>query len=147
VSCLYISHRQRGLFFYTPTAHYGIGTLDTSKIGAPSCGSAWVRCFQKDWTRGQVSVKDQRAAAINGALFPFCKNIKLYRCSTGYPDEVRAYSVVGAINGYPYDGGPGGLARLDEGFFRQHLLETTTQNWPSHRKGWSQNRPFLSDYH
>jgi prepilin-type N-terminal cleavage/methylation domain-containing protein/prepilin-type processing-associated H-X9-DG protein len=52
----------------------------------------------KDWPRGDVSVEDQRIAVLNGAMYPYCKNVKLYRCSTAFAGEWRTYSVVDAMN-------------------------------------------------
>jgi len=34
-----------------------------------------------------------------GLLFPYCKNVKLYRCPTGLVGEMRTYSIVIAMNG------------------------------------------------
>jgi len=62
---------------------------------------------ERDWASATTrkSVPEQKDAIRAGALFPFCKNIKLYRCPTGYPDEVRTYSVVDAMNCDDFDGG------------------------------------------
>ena len=60
----------------------------------------------KDWPRGSVSVEDQKIAVLNGALYPYTKNIKLYRCPVAYVGEVRTYSVVDAMNCDSFDGGP-----------------------------------------
>ena len=57
----------------------------------------------KDWPG--VSVPNQKIAVEEGALFPYCKNVKLYRCSTGYSDEVRTYSVIDAMNCNDFYGG------------------------------------------
>jgi len=58
----------------------------------------------KDWPRGDVSVPDQKTAIMNGALFPYAKNVKLYRCPVAYMGEVRTYSVVDAMNCVPHGG-------------------------------------------
>ena len=56
---------------------------------------AWVL---RDWHRGDVSLEDQKDAVLNGALFPYTKNIKLYKCPVAYGGEWRTYSVVDAMN-------------------------------------------------
>jgi len=63
----------------------------------------WV---EKDWPRGGVSVEDQKIAIMAGALYPYTKNVKLYRCPVAFVGEVRTYSVVDAMNTARYDGGP-----------------------------------------
>ena len=56
---------------------------------------AWVL---RDWHRGDVSLEDQKIAVLNGALFPYAKNIKLYKCPVAYGGEWRTYSVIDAMN-------------------------------------------------
>jgi len=41
----------------------------------------------------------QLKAIRAGALFPYCKSEKLYRCATGRVGEMRTYSIVDSING------------------------------------------------
>jgi prepilin-type N-terminal cleavage/methylation domain-containing protein/prepilin-type processing-associated H-X9-DG protein len=50
----------------------------------------------KDWRTDDMNVK--RTAIIDGALFPYCKNLKLYKCPTGVRGELRTYAVVDAMN-------------------------------------------------
>jgi len=50
----------------------------------------------KDWHTDDLNVK--RDAILNGALFPLCKNIKLYKCPTGKRGELRTYAMVDAMN-------------------------------------------------
>ncbi len=52
----------------------------------------------KDWPRDSVSVEDQKIAVRNGALFPYTKNVNLYRCPVALRGEVRTYAVVDAMN-------------------------------------------------
>jgi len=58
------------------------------------------RCWVlKDWASGTTA--DQKKKAIeDGALFPYTKTLKLYRCFTGRisNDEYRLYTVVDAMN-------------------------------------------------
>ncbi len=66
---------------------------------------AWVR---KDWdTTDPIRRKN---AILNGALFPYAKTLKVYRCPTGKisMDEYRLYTVVDAMNCVALSGcGPG----------------------------------------
>jgi len=50
----------------------------------------------KDWRTDDMDVK--RDAILKGALFPYCKNIRLYKCPTGARGELRTYAVVDAMN-------------------------------------------------
>ena len=50
----------------------------------------------KDYRTNDMDKK--RNAILDGALFPFCNNIELYKCPTGYPGELRTYSIVDAMN-------------------------------------------------
>jgi prepilin-type N-terminal cleavage/methylation domain-containing protein/prepilin-type processing-associated H-X9-DG protein len=45
--------------------------------------------------------QDQIRAIEEGALFPYCKMGKLYRCPSGLRGEMRTYSIVDAMNGWP----------------------------------------------
>jgi prepilin-type processing-associated H-X9-DG protein len=66
---------------------------DTGEYSIHPGETPWVL---KDWDTSDPIVK--RDAILNGALFPFCKNIKLYKCPTGYPGELRTYAIVDAMN-------------------------------------------------
>jgi prepilin-type processing-associated H-X9-DG protein len=39
-----------------------------------------------------------------GALFPYCRDEKLYRCPTGIRGEMRTYTITDAMNGLPRSG-------------------------------------------
>jgi len=56
---------------------------------------AWVR---KDWRIDDMDVK--RRAIEEGALFPYTKTLKVYKCPTGRKtrNELRLYSVLDAMN-------------------------------------------------
>ncbi len=45
--------------------------------------------------------EDQIDAIEEGALFPFCKTAKLYQCPSGLRGEMRTYSIIDAMNGWP----------------------------------------------
>jgi len=51
----------------------------------------------KDWHTDDLNVK--RDAILKGALWPYCKNLKLYRCPSGIQGEMRTYSIVDSMNG------------------------------------------------
>ena len=58
------------------------------------------RCWVlKDWASG-TTAEQKKQAIEQGALFPYTKTIKLYRCFTGRisRDEYRLYTVVDAMN-------------------------------------------------
>lgn len=51
------------------------------------------------WSGEQLPMETQLNAIRAGALFPYCKNEKLYRCPTGVRGEMRTYSIVDSMNG------------------------------------------------
>jgi len=56
------------------------------------------------WAGVNLSQVLQERAIRAGALFPYCKNVKLYRCPTGVRGEMRTYTITDAINGLRRDG-------------------------------------------
>jgi prepilin-type N-terminal cleavage/methylation domain-containing protein/prepilin-type processing-associated H-X9-DG protein len=69
------------------------------------CGS---RNGERYWTgndmgdiygRTQIAQNLQISAIQAGALFPYTKNLKLYRCPTGVRGESRNYAIVDSMNG------------------------------------------------
>jgi prepilin-type processing-associated H-X9-DG protein len=52
-------------------------------------------------TGGQLPKNVQLQAISLGALFPYCTNLKLYKCPTGVRGEMRTYSIVDSMNGIP----------------------------------------------
>ena len=44
------------------------------------------------------------AAIKSGALWPYCQELKLYRCPIGYPREVLTYAIVDGMNGLQRSG-------------------------------------------
>jgi prepilin-type processing-associated H-X9-DG protein len=61
----------------------------------------WVgRDWHDSYGSGQQMPEDCREDAIrDGALWPYCQELKLYRCPTGYPGEIRNYAIVDGMNG------------------------------------------------
>jgi len=73
-------------------------------------------------------------AIENGALFPFCRNIKLYRCPTGNPGDLRTYAIVDAMNCRDFDGGRlmkkrAKILRPGERFIFVDCGQTTNGGW------------------
>ena len=53
-----------------------------------------------------IKALDEEIEAIKaGALYPYCKDVKLYKCPTGVRGEMRTYSIFGAMNGVTDGGG------------------------------------------
>jgi prepilin-type N-terminal cleavage/methylation domain-containing protein/prepilin-type processing-associated H-X9-DG protein len=62
-------------------------------------------CAQNYMTQAEQRPPDiQIAATRAGALYPYCKSEKLYRCPTGIRGEMRTYSIVDSMNGLYRDG-------------------------------------------
>jgi len=67
----------------------------------------------KDWADdyrqgGTLDPKKQEEAIKDGALWPYVKNIKAYRCPKSMPENIRSYSIVDALNGVPQPSNPMG---------------------------------------
>jgi len=56
------------------------------------------------WMGEHLPMETQLNAIRNGALFPYCKNEKLYRCPTGVRGEMRTYTIGDSMNGIPRSG-------------------------------------------
>ena len=82
----------------------GAQALDLG-TAAPKDKAPWVR-KPVGTTPVDSPVEDQILAIEQGALFPFVKNIKVYRCPVAKPHEMRSYSTSHAMNGASFDGGP-----------------------------------------
>ncbi|MGA1979792.1 MAG: hypothetical protein ABSG99_04395 [Sedimentisphaerales bacterium] len=75
------------------------GAAGTPRPGEP----AWVgKCWNDGYMEGKLlPVADQIEAIKAGALWPYLKNIGLYKCPSGYRGEMLTYSITDAMNGYP----------------------------------------------
>jgi len=75
---------------------------DSGEYGIHPNETPWVL---RDWSTG-MSVDQKREAILKGALWPYCKNLKVYRCPTvskivrsGAQEEIlRTYSVADSMN-------------------------------------------------
>ena len=56
---------------------------------------AWVKYVSTDATE-----EEKLEGLKTGTLYPFCPNVKSYRCPTGIRGEVVTYTIVDAMNGY-----------------------------------------------
>lgn len=68
-------------------------------------GTCWVY-----WPGRSASEVDQIGGIKRGLLYPYCPNIKLYKCPTGIRGEVVTYAIVDAMNGY--DAIPGATGHI-----------------------------------
>jgi len=61
---------------------------------------AWVgRCWHSNYQQGEQLPVDQQLSEIKkGALWPYCKNVKLYRCPTGLRAEMLTYAIMFSMN-------------------------------------------------
>ena len=56
------------------------------------------------WNGINLSQPLQERAIKVGALYPYCKSVKLYRCPTGVRGEMRTYTITDAMNGLRREG-------------------------------------------
>jgi prepilin-type N-terminal cleavage/methylation domain-containing protein/prepilin-type processing-associated H-X9-DG protein len=55
------------------------------------------------WTDSATATEQQKLQGIlDGLLYRYCPNVKLYKCPTGIRGEVVTYSIPDALNGYYY---------------------------------------------
>ena len=58
-----------------------------------------------DFWSGETLPENIQLKAIKaGALWPYCGDVKLYRCPSGVPGNMRHYSIVDSMNGLPRSG-------------------------------------------
>jgi len=68
---------------------------NTSTGSANKDGTCWV------YWPGRDASEEQRIEGIKtGLLYPYCPNLKLYKCPTGVRGEVVTYAIVDAMNGH-----------------------------------------------
>ena len=61
----------------------------------------WVgRDWHNNYMSGQQLPEECQQSAIRaGALWPYCQELKVYRCPTGLRYDIRSYSIVDGMNG------------------------------------------------
>lgn len=67
---------------------------DTEEYGVDPTNPCWVR---RDWAPG-MTLAEKEQAIRDGALWPYCMDLKLYKCPVGLWGTARMYSVVDAMN-------------------------------------------------
>jgi hypothetical protein len=53
---------------------------------------------------GRFWIDEPKAAIKSGALWPYCQELKLYRCPFGYPGSFITYAIVDSMNGMARSG-------------------------------------------
>lgn len=69
---------------------------------------AWVGVtWASDWNNGGSLPEEQQIQGIqSGKLWPYCKDLGMYQCPTGYRGELLTYAMMISINGRSVDGSP-----------------------------------------
>ncbi|HIJ53580.1 MAG TPA: hypothetical protein HPP66_10565 [Planctomycetes bacterium] len=68
---------------------------DTETYSVDPTNPCWVR---KDWAPGGMTLAEKEQAIRDGALWPYCKELKLYKCPIGARGMARTYCIVDAMN-------------------------------------------------
>ncbi len=82
----------------------GLAPTPTSGIHAGEQWWAGDDCAPGYQSGEQLPEQVQLKAIRVGALYPYCKNVKLYRCPTGIRGEMRTYTITDAMNGLRREG-------------------------------------------
>jgi len=61
-------------------------------------GAAWATDYRSVAPTPRPE-KEQIAAIMGGALWPYCKNLRAYRCPTGRRGEMQTYTIMDSMNG------------------------------------------------
>jgi prepilin-type N-terminal cleavage/methylation domain-containing protein/prepilin-type processing-associated H-X9-DG protein len=77
------------------------GQAETPTSGDHEDEKPWVGvCWHDNFMNGaQLEPEKQIEAIKAGAFWPYCKDIKLYRCPTGHRGELLTYAIVDSMNG------------------------------------------------
>ena len=93
----------------------------------------WVgRCWAADYgSGGQLPEEEQKIEIKKGALWTYCKTLKLYRCPTGLRGELVTYAAMDSMNGY-------GDGTKEKGLWIKNRMEI---RWPNKKavfidEGW-----------
>jgi len=80
-----------------------------SQFGPPWIGVTWAA----NWGAGETLEEDLQIKGIkDGALWPYTKEAKLYKCPTGYRGELMTYAMMISSNGRSIEGSPQFKKRL-----------------------------------
>ncbi|MGB2810038.1 MAG: hypothetical protein WBC22_20025 [Sedimentisphaerales bacterium] len=87
----------------------GMAGVDRKK-GNAVIEKAWIgKDWSDDYRQGETLTTNEQIEAIkSGALWPYIKSVKSYRCPTSIPEKMRTYSIVDSLNGVPQPGDPKG---------------------------------------
>ena len=73
------------------------------QYGLPWVGVTWA----PNWNQGETLPEEDQLVGIKaGALWPYTKNPKLYKCPTGYRGELMTYAMMISSNGRSVDDSP-----------------------------------------
>ena len=85
--------------------------LGTSGMAMPGTGLhkneiPWVgRCYHDNYPVGeQLSEQTQTNAIMDGAMWPYLHELRIYRCPNGFKGEMLNYAAMDGINGLPRAG-------------------------------------------
>ncbi len=76
---------------------------------------AWVgKCWHDNYQSGeQLPEEEQEREIKKGSLWPYCKDLQLYRCPTGFHGELLTYTVMDSMNAFPQPDNPQGRGPAD----------------------------------
>ncbi len=108
--------------FYTEDNEGKIVNGDTEEYPIPAGETCWVR---RDWvTSGPEPTLDEKEQAIlDGALYPYVKNVNVYKCPTLLAGNLRTYCMVDAMNCKGWDADRVNIKHINE-ILRPHYRIT-----------------------
>ena len=80
--------------FYNDDNDDKIVNGDTEEYAVDPREPCWVR---KDW-QANATIDEKKQAILDGALYPYVKNIKVYSCPTLLAGNVRTYTMADSMN-------------------------------------------------
>ena len=85
----------------------------------PWVGKGW----HDNYSSGALLPKQDQINAIrDGSMWPYAKAVRLYRCPTGYAQEMITYSVMDSMNAYPQPGNTRGRGNVQD-LIMKHTTE------------------------
>ena len=109
----------------------GDGTAPVPTGGIHNGERWWTGDDIADFWAGTSLPQEMQTRAIKaGALFPFTKKAKLYRCPTGVRGEMRTYTIVDSMNGIPRSGTSSGNRGAKNGRTVLWIKKTTDISVP-----------------
>ena len=110
----------------------GNGVIAPDPTGGNHKGERWWTGDDiEDFWAGTSRPQEIQVLAIKaGALFPFTKKAKLYRCPTGVRGEMRTYTIVDSMNGIPRSGTSSGAKGAKNGRTVLWIKKTTDMTVP-----------------